>query len=484
MHVAALTFCLLVQAGDLDAVHRKDGRVHRGRIVSEAGAFVVLEILVKGAKGQTVGSGKITIPQAEIAKIVRASKEGREKVAARAAAFTTRRRRLSEAMAKMKLEPASFEGVRGVKLAGERFNLYSTCDDRFVKESAFALEEVFAAYGRFFDVRRNKDRKVAVYLLSSRAEYEAFLTRKHGRAVLNTAIYDPENNLIAAANLIQKAEERRIRQEILKVERTIEDIKRQATEEERKVDRQARDARARIAADAARIKNQIRRDSGGGKPQRLASIDRQKRDLFAKLKKQEAAIDKELKAYKKRADEVIKANRKVIADNRKVLRGQNSSMFETLFHEGFHAFATNHLWEAKGKVEIPRWLHEGMASYFEMSVVEAGELIHGAPHAEFLKTCKEKIAAGKWLPVEQVVRGGPDKFLVSHHSQEERSGLYYAESWALAHYVSDKVGKEAIEKYVGAVVAGADTVAEFEKMMGRPWREVNTALKKHVLALK
>ena len=71
-------------------------------------------------------------------------------------------------------------------------------------------------------------------------------------------------------------------------------------------------------------------------------------------------------------------------------------MFEALFHEGFHAFALNFLWIRGGKGSaVPRWLDEGLASYYEMSAVDAEELVHGAPQPYFLDLIRKASREGQ-----------------------------------------------------------------------------------------
>jgi hypothetical protein len=159
-------------------------------------------------------------------------------------------------------------------------------------------------------------------------------------------------------------------------------------------------------------------------------------------------------------------------------------MFETLYHEGFHAFATNYLWEGSGKAEFPRWLHEGMATYFEMSVAEAGELVHGAPHAGFLRLCREENVRSGLLPLEKLLKGGGADFVVVHRSELARSNLYYAQSWALAHYLTTRSNRQAIAAYVNDILSGKDPVKAFETLTGKPCREVEAELKKHLDGLK
>jgi hypothetical protein len=469
---------------DLDVLTLKDGTTRSGRILSETAGQVVLETLIKGAKGQVVGSAKATIEKSAIASIQRASEDARRKAAERSDAFGQRGVRRAEALAKIKPQPVVIDGLNGVRIDGAHFVLESTCDVSFSKDVAVCLDEVFAAYRKFFDVRRNAERKIKVHLFADQAEYVAFQKKRHGDAILNPAYYHPEQNYIAAFNMVQKAEERRVRQDIVTLERQIDTYRADLASAERRVSAQAADIRKKIQDEAAEARRAIRADGGGAKDVRLQQIDRQEKELLEQLKSEASGIQKELAAERKKAQEAIEANRKVIEQNEKTLARQNRSMFETLYHEGFHAFATNHLWESAGAREIPRWLHEGMAAYYEMSAVEAGDLIHGAPHADFVKVCRREQARSGLLPVEKILQGGPEHFLVTHRSQARGSGLYYAQSWALAHYLSTRATREQVAAYVVDVLNGQDPVKAFEKMLGKPCREIDAELRKHLDGLK
>lgn len=484
--LAALLAGLLQQANpeDVDVLTLKDGSTRSGRILSEAGGQIVLEALIKGSKGQVVGTGKVTIDAAQVASIKRASDEARKKASDRSAAFGARGTRRAEALSRMKLEPATIDFLKAWRVEGSHVVLESTCDVTFTKDVALCLEEVFAAYRSFFDIRRNADKKVKVHLFADVERYRDFQVKRHGGAVMNPAYYHVEQNYIACYNLAQKGDERRIRDEIVALERQIETYRADLANAERRLAALAADLRRKIQEAAAEERRAIKADGAGGKDARLQAVNRRERELLESLKTEETDVAKELAAEKRKALEAIESNRKVIERNEKVLAAQNRAMFETLYHEGFHAFASNYLWEGSGKAEFPRWLHEGMATYFEMSVAEAGELVHGAPHAEFLKLCREENVRSGLLPLEKLLKGGGADFVVTHRSQTARSNLFYAQSWALAHYLSSRASKQAIAAYVNDILSGKDPVASFETLAGKPCREVEAELKKHLDSLK
>ena len=480
----ALLLLAALQGEDVDVLTLKDGGTRSGRIVSETATQFVFEVLIKGAKGQVVGSAKTVIEKEAVASVQRASEEARKKAADRSTAFGARGARRAEALAKMKLQAITVEGLSGFRVEGEHCILESTCDAAFTKDVALSLEDVMAAYRRFFEVRRHPERKLKVHLFADKDEYAAFQVRRHGSAVLNPAYYHPEENYVAAYNMIQRAEERRVRQEIVTLERQIDTYRADLATAEKRVAFIAGDYRKKIQDATAEDRRAIRADAGGAKDVRLAQVDRKEKELLESLKSDASEIQKELAAERKKAAAAVEANRQVIDKNEQVLARQNRAMFETLYHEGFHAFANNHLWEGAGQREFPRWLHEGMATYFEMSAVEGGELVHGAPHPEFVKVCRAEAVRSGLLPVEKIVTGGGDRFVVVHRSEARGSGLYYAESWALAHWLSTRATREQVAAYVADILSGADPLKAFEKLAGRPCREVDLEIKKHLDRLK
>lgn len=480
-----LAAALLAQeTGDLDVLTLKDGTTRSGRVVSETPTHLVLETLILGSKKQVVGSVKVSVDRAQVVSVRFASEEARRKAASRAEAFGTRGLRRAEALARIRMDEANLDGLRGFRVEGSHFRLESSCDPAFTKDVALCLEEVFAAYRKAFDIRRNADRKVKVHLFDSAEAYAAFQTRRHGAAVMNPAYYHLEQNYIAAYNVIQKAEERRIRAETLALQSKIETYRADLASAEKRVGFLVDEIRQGIQGSAEGERRAIRADAEGGKDARLQAVDRRERELLDQLRNEATDVQKELVEERKKASEGVEAARQVIERNERILAAQNRAMFETLFHEGFHAFAANYLWEGGGQKEFPRWLHEGMAAYFEVSSVEGAEFIHGAAHPGFLAICREESARSGLLPVEKILTAGPERFLVTHRSEAARSGLYYAESWALAHYLSSRVSRERIAAYVGEVLGGADPVKAFESLAGKSCLEVEAELKKHLDGLR
>ena len=479
-----MVLCLQSGPVDQDVVRLKDGTTRTGRILSETKDEILLETLIKGAKGQVVGSAKVTIARDQVTSIDRTTPEARRLAEERSKNFGERGLRRAEALNRIVPVPVRFQGLQGFRVTGTHYVLESSADSAFVKDVALSLEEVFAAYERYFGVRRNGDQKIKVYVFADRLEYDFYNLHALDGKMSAVAYYRPSDNTIAAYNLIEKEKERQARAEIQAFQEDLDRFRTKVTAAERQIAALLPALRQQIADEYNERRRLIQTDDKGGKDRRLADLDNQEKQAVADLKEgKDSAVSQLHEAKRLGAAEMEKA-RRLIERNEDVLAMQNRLMFETLFHEAFHAFASTYLWKGSGEREFPRWLHEGMACYFETAVIEGSVLVHGAPEPGFLRLLREKQMLRTTMPIEKVVRGGPEEFALTHPSDAARRTDYYAQSWALAHFLALRVTREQIETYVDEVLAGKDPVAAFERLAGRPCAQLELDLKAHLDALK
>jgi hypothetical protein len=469
---------------DQDVVRLKDGTTRTGRILSETKDEIVLETLIKGAKGQVVGSAKVTVARDQVVSIDRTTPEARRMAEERSKNFGERGLRRAEALNRIVPVPCRFQGLQGLRVTGAHYVLESSSDAAFVKDVALSLEEIFAAYERYFGVRRNGDQKIKVYVFADRLEYEFYNLHAIEGKMSAVAYYSPSTNTIAAYNLVEKEKEKQARAEIQAFQEDLDRFRTKVTAVERQIAALMPALRQQIADDYNERRRLIQTDDKGAKDKRMADLDNQEKQAVADLKEgKDSSVSQLHEAKRLAASEMDKA-RRLIEHNEDVLAYQNRVMFETLFHEAFHAFASTYLWKGSGEREFPRWLHEGMACYFETAAIEGAVLVHGAPQADFLRLLRQKEMMRATLPIEKIVRGGPEEFALVHPSDAARRTDYYAHSWALAHFLALRVTREQIETYVNEVLAGKDPVAAIERLAGRPCAQLELDLKAHLDALK
>jgi len=126
-----------------------------------------------------------------------------------------------------------------------------------------------------------------------------------------------------------------------------------------------------------------------------------------------------------------------------------------------------------------------MACYYERSVVEAGDLIHGGVHPSFLALLRQQQQSNALIPVATVVAAGADLFQIQHTGDIPRQELAYAHAWGLAHYLMSRgVTRDRLEAYVVDLSAGKNRVAAFEALAGKKIGEVETEWRVHLSNLR
>jgi tetratricopeptide (TPR) repeat protein len=122
-----------------------------------------------------------------------------------------------------------------------------------------------------------------------------------------------------------------------------------------------------------------------------------------------------------------------------------------VYHEYMHYFLNNNF------EDIPLWFNEGMAEAYSTFTTDAHEVEIGRPIDAHLRLLR----SGFWIPLDVVFAITPDS---KDYNEGERQGIFYAESWALAHYLAWGGGD--------AGTSGVGFLAEF-----KPRADLRVALK-------
>ena len=135
---------------------------------------------------------------------------------------------------------------------------------------------------------------------------------------------------------------------------------------------------------------------------------------------------------------------------------------------------------------MPRWLNEGLAQIFETAILEAGVLRVGHADPERLSRVKEALRRNQLVPVADLLKANPDQFLVGHASDQQISGAYYLNSWALAFYLTfaqRRLGTPELDEYVRSLRQGAEPLDAFSKLVGEPLPVFQEAFHRYLRAL-
>jgi hypothetical protein len=415
-----------------DVIRLKNGKSFQGLLVEDGPAEIRFRCVRRSPGSPTVVIFT-TFTRQEVASIDRLEARDRETLEGRLKALDPTGKGEAERMENLELEsvpwikPGDGDAFR---YRSVHFVLISNAREDIVRRAAVRLEQIYSAYSRFLPPRHQTRKPTAIYLVRSLAEYQALLRDQH-RNILNPAFYDGARNQILCASDLQRLGDdlekvRKIHQQIL------DDLK----DEERNL--------------GNRYKGKI--------PPALKSRLDSKRQ------------------------EVNKAN----ADNDRLFKEATRHLFQTLYHEAFHAYLANFVYP-KEEGEVPRWLNEGLAQIFETALVEAGELRVGHADADRLARIKTKVRKAEVVPLTELIRAGPKKFLVNLPSDQLVSDRYYLNAWALSFYLTfDRrlLGTPALDQYIQSLKRGTDPLEAFRQLAGMPLTQFENEYHQYLLRLR
>ncbi|PYR06300.1 MAG: hypothetical protein DMG00_19085 [Acidobacteria bacterium] len=140
----------------------------------------------------------------------------------------------------------------------------------------------------------------------------------------------------------------------------------------------------------------------------------------------------------------------------------------------FHEYA--HLLVHTAVRDVPVWLNEGLAEYYSTFALKNGgrQADIGRPIARHVQLLRERL-----LPVAQLLAVDQTSAL---YNEGERRSIFYAESWALTHYLlmERPNGASIVNRYLTAVAAATPSEKAFVDATGVSLKEMDTELLRYV----
>ncbi|MFP5227741.1 MAG: tetratricopeptide repeat protein [Acidobacteriota bacterium] len=136
--------------------------------------------------------------------------------------------------------------------------------------------------------------------------------------------------------------------------------------------------------------------------------------------------------------------------------GEGEHPYSAVYHE------YTHLMEGNAAEWTPLWLNEGLAEFFENTELRDKEVLLGEPSWNQLQMLQQN----RLIPLPVLFRVDATS---PYYHEEQKGGLFYAESWALTHYleVADfRDHQNRIGKYLALTGRGIDAVAAAEQAFG------------------
>jgi tetratricopeptide (TPR) repeat protein len=151
------------------------------------------------------------------------------------------------------------------------------------------------------------------------------------------------------------------------------------------------------------------------------------------------------------------------------VRGEQDP-FSVIFHEYTHLLVENTF------KDVPVWFNEGLAEYYStFKITDDQKIALGSPIGNHVFLLRES----KMLPLRtlfEVDHKSP------HYNEKNKQGIFYAQSWALMHYLiigkADKV--KQLGKFMEFLGAQVPVDQAFQKAFGTPFEVMEKDLREYV----
>jgi tetratricopeptide (TPR) repeat protein len=150
--------------------------------------------------------------------------------------------------------------------------------------------------------------------------------------------------------------------------------------------------------------------------------------------------------------------------------GEDAETFKVIFHEYVHFLVNTNV----GKSNVPPWFNEGLAEYYSTFAIENDQKVSlgllQQNHLNFLATTK-------LIPLETLFAvGNFDLLQQGNHSRS----IFYAESWALIHYLVQTGKTEGLGKFLLLSMKDTPPARAFEDSFQMTYAQMEKELAKYV----
>lgn len=123
--------------------------------------------------------------------------------------------------------------------------------------------------------------------------------------------------------------------------------------------------------------------------------------------------------------------------------GSRPRTFRVLQHEGFHQFAWNYIGP-----NLPVWVNEGLAQYFEDAVMVDGRMSAGLTHRGRIERVRDAIEEREALTLRRLNGVSSRGWNATLRERPDRAALLYAQSWSVVYYLIHGDGGAHQERFV------------------------------------
>ncbi len=153
-------------------------------------------------------------------------------------------------------------------------------------------------------------------------------------------------------------------------------------------------------------------------------------------------------------------------------RSEEEDPFSTIYHEYVHLLVKNNM---QG---VPLWVNEGLAEFYRtFEVLKDGtQVMIGKPISYHVLYMREQ----KFLPLQTLLNVGDDS---PYYNEGSKRGVFYAQSWALIHYLQLGAGEPRQPQfvhYLQLLAAGTPSETAFRTAFQSDFAAVEKEMKSYV----
>ncbi len=150
--------------------------------------------------------------------------------------------------------------------------------------------------------------------------------------------------------------------------------------------------------------------------------------------------------------------------------GEDADTYGTIFHEYVHFIVNTNF----GKSEVPPWFNEGLAEYYQTFAIEEDQKVKlGLPQSQHLYVLQQT----KLIPLETLFK--ISNYALHQNGNHSRS-IFYAESWALIHYLVQSGKSEGLGKFLTLSLKDVPSEKAFQDAFQMSYAQMEKELKKYV----
>jgi tetratricopeptide (TPR) repeat protein len=150
--------------------------------------------------------------------------------------------------------------------------------------------------------------------------------------------------------------------------------------------------------------------------------------------------------------------------------GEDAETYGTIFHEYVHFIIETNF----GKSEVPPWFNEGLAEYYQTFEIQQDQEVKlGLPQGNHLMLLQQT----KLIPLDTLFK--ISNYALHQNANHSRS-IFYAQSWALIHYLIANGKTEGLGKFLTLSMSGAAAEKAFQDAFQMTYAQMEKDLKKYV----